>query len=89
VPTVVALREKIEEIRQAELKKTFASLTSASEEDRAAIDRLTAALVKKILHDPTVFLKESGHKDKKSLYVDVARRLFKLDERNNRKSKIE
>jgi glutamyl-tRNA reductase len=89
VPTVVALREKIEEIRQAELKKTFASLTSASEEDRAAIDRLTAALVKKILHDPTVFLKESGHKDKKSLYVDIARRLFKLDERNNRESKIE
>jgi glutamyl-tRNA reductase len=89
VPTVVSLREKVEEIRQAELKKTFASLTSASEEDKAAIDRLTAALVNKILHDPTVFLKESGHRDKKSLYVDVVRRLFKLDERNNRESQKE
>jgi glutamyl-tRNA reductase len=86
VPTVVQLREKVEALRQAELKKTFSSLTSASEKDRAAIDRLTAALVKKILHDPTVFLKESGHKDKKSLYVDVARKLFKLDEPNNRES---
>jgi glutamyl-tRNA reductase len=86
VPTVVSLREKVEEIRQAELKKTFASLTSASEDDKAAIDRLTAALVKKILHDPTVFLKESGHRDKKSLYLDIVRRLFKLDERNNRES---
>jgi glutamyl-tRNA reductase len=76
----------MEEIRQSELKKTFASLTSASKEDRAAIDRLTAALVKKILHDPTLFLKESGHKDKKSLYVDIARRLFKLDEGNDRES---
>jgi glutamyl-tRNA reductase len=83
VPTVVALREKVEGIRQAELKKTFASLTSASEDDQAAIDRMTAALVKKILHDPTLFLKESGHKDKKSLYVDITRRLFRLDERND------
>ncbi|MCK4390393.1 MAG: glutamyl-tRNA reductase [Desulfobacterales bacterium] len=88
VPTIVALREKVEEIRQLELKKTLASLTSASEKDRAAIDRLTAALVNKILHDPTVFLKASGdkhkHKDKQSLYVNITRELFNLDERNNR-----
>ncbi|NVL90300.1 MAG: glutamyl-tRNA reductase [Desulfobacterales bacterium] len=83
VPTIVELREKIEEIRQTELKKTFGSLRSGSEEDRAAIDRLTAALVKKILHSPTLFLKQRGHKDKKSLYVDITRRLFNLDEPNN------
>lgn len=86
VPTVVALREKVETIRQAEMKKTFSSLSSATEEERAAIDRLTAALVKKILHHPTLFLKESGHKDKKSLYVDIARRLFNLDDQNNEES---
>jgi len=84
VPTIVALREKLEEIRQAEIKKTLACLTSASEEDRAAIDRLTVSLIKKILHDPTLFLKQSGHKDKKFLYVDIIRRLFNLDEPNNR-----
>ena len=79
-PTVIALRDKMEEIRQKELKKTFGSLSAASEEDRAAIDRLTAALVNKILHGPTVFLKQSAHKDEKSLYVDMTRRLFSLDE---------
>ena len=84
VPTIISLREKVEAIRQAELKKTFASLASASEEERAAIDRMTEALVKKILHDPTLFLKQSEQKDKKSLYVDIARRLFNLDEANNR-----
>ena len=86
VPTIVALRDKIEEIRQRELKKTLASLGSASEEDRAAIDRLTASLVNKMLHDPTVFLKQGGHKDTKSLYVDITRKLFNLDKRNNNKS---
>jgi glutamyl-tRNA reductase len=80
VPTIVDLRNKMEEIRQKELKKTFSALSSASEKDRAAIDRLTAALVKKILHDPTVFLKESGHQDEKSVHIDITRRLFSLDD---------
>jgi glutamyl-tRNA reductase len=79
VPTIVDLRNKMEGIRQKELKKTFSALSSASEEDRAAIDRLTAALVKKILHDPTVFLKESGYKDEKSVHIDITRRMFSLD----------
>jgi glutamyl-tRNA reductase len=70
----------MEELRQKELKKTFGSLSAASEEDRAAIDRLTAALVNKILHGPTVFLKQSANKDEKSLYVDMTRKLFSLDE---------
>ena len=80
VPTIVGLRDKMEEIRQRELKKTFGSLHSISEEDKVAIDRLTAALVNKILHDPTVFLKAKGHKDEKSLYLDITRRLFNLDD---------
>ena len=87
VPSLVALREKAEAIRQAELKKTFSSLKSASEEDRAAVDRLTAALVNKILHDPTLFLKERGHRDQKTLYVDIFRKLFKLDEPNSEDAK--
>jgi glutamyl-tRNA reductase len=80
VPTIVSLREKVEEIRQREMKKTFALLTSVSEEDRAAIDRMTTALVKKILHDPTIFLKHSGHKDNKAVHLDMTRKLFNLDE---------
>jgi glutamyl-tRNA reductase len=80
VPTVIALRDKMEEIRQKELKKTFGSLRASSEEDRAAIDRLTAALVNKILHGPTVFLKQSANKEEKALYVDMTRKLFSLDE---------
>ncbi len=80
VPTIVDLRNKMEGIRQKEMKKTFSALNSASEEDRAAIDRLTAALVKKILHDPTVFLKEGGDKNEKAVHIDITRRLFSLDE---------
>ncbi len=84
VPTIVDLRNKMEAIRQKELKKTFGALRSASEEDRAAIDRLTAALVKKMLHDPTVFLKQGSQKDEQALHIDITRRLFSLDELGER-----
>jgi glutamyl-tRNA reductase len=87
VPTIVGLREKMEQIRQRELKKTFASLKSASEQDRQAIDRLTGALVNKILHDPTQFLKQVGHKEDKARYLDMARRIFNLDAPKDDKTK--
>ena len=79
VPTIVGLREKMEELRQREVKKTFASLDTASEEDRAAIERLTTSLVNKILHDPTLFLKQVGRKEEKAFYLDITRRIFNLD----------
>jgi glutamyl-tRNA reductase len=79
VPTIVSLRDKMETIRRRELKKTFGYLHAMSEEDKAAIERLTAALVNKILHDPTVFLKQRGHDEQKSLCLDITRRLFNLD----------
>jgi len=82
VPTIVSLREKAEQIRQKELKKTFSSLPTLSEEDRSAIDKLTSSLVNKMLHDPTLFLKTNANCNDKALYIEMARRLFNLDGSN-------
>lgn len=81
VPTIVAIRQKLEDIRQAELKKTFSTLKTASPEDRKAIERLTISMINKIMHDPILFLKDCEHKENvRSLYIDVSRKLFNLDE---------
>jgi glutamyl-tRNA reductase len=80
VPTVVALRNKLEGIANTEIKKTVHSLQHISEQDLQAIDRMTHAMINKILHDPTTFLKQDGCHGDKSIYLDVARKLFKLDE---------
>ena len=45
-----------------------------------AINKMTDAMVNKILHDPTMLLKSSGRHQDKSVYLDVTRKLFKLDE---------
>jgi len=80
VPTIIALRSKMDIIARAEVEKTLQSMHHLSEADTRAIIRMTEALVSKILHDPTVFLKEKGHYGKNSNYVDIARKLFKLDD---------
>jgi len=79
VPTIVALRNKLDTIAQGELKKTFGSLNLAGDE-QAAIIRMTNALVKKILHDPTLLLKRDGCRGNRSVHLDLVRKLFNLDE---------
>ncbi|MDP2644341.1 MAG: glutamyl-tRNA reductase [Desulfobacterales bacterium] len=81
VSTIIALRNKMEAIAQAEFKKTIQSLGHLSEDDRRAIDRMTNAMLNKILHDPMLFLKQNGvHAAGKSVYIDYTRKLFNLDE---------
>ena len=82
VPTIVALRQKMDRIADAEMKKTLPSLPHLSERDRQAVERMARAMVKKMVHDPTVFLKGEGMQmhGNKSLYLDATRKLFKLDD---------
>jgi len=80
VPTIVSLREKAEEIREVEIRKTLGQLDSLSKEEIDAIEVLTQSVVKKLLHDPILFLKRTSTRTRKDLYLDVARKLFQLDE---------
>jgi len=73
------LRNKIEEIAKGEIKKTLQTLKHLSDDDYEAISRMTNAMINKILHDPTLLLKSNGHHQKKSVYLDVTRKLFRLD----------
>ena len=78
VPTIVDLRNKLESIAEAELKKTLQT-SKISEQEAEAIHRMAESLINKILHDPTLFLKQNGMREDKSFYIDTVRKLFKLD----------
>lgn len=80
VPTIVALREKMDTIAKVEIKKTIQSLNHLSDDDCRAIHRMADAMINKILHDPTLFLKRNGCHGDQSVYLDTTRKLFKLDE---------
>ena len=80
VPTIVALRKKMERIAEAEAQKTLQSLRHLSENDREAFNRMINAMINKIMHDPTMLLKGDAFHGSKSTYLDITRRLFKLDD---------
>jgi len=78
VPTIVALRRKLEEIRLGELKKSLdSSLKELSDRERKAVEDLTAAMINKILHDPLTRLKERSEEE--AIYHATLRELFQLD----------
>ncbi len=79
VPTIIALRKKMETILEAEIKKTFQS-NKMIEPEANALQKMTDSIINKVLHDPTVFLKKNGMRDHTTLYIDIVRKLFKLDE---------
>ncbi|SMC24530.1 glutamyl-tRNA reductase [Desulfacinum hydrothermale DSM 13146] len=80
VPTIIALRRKAEAIRQAELKRTLSQLPDLGEREREAIAVLTDSILKKMLHDPIVFLKHKSGRESKRLFVDFTQQLFNLNE---------
>jgi glutamyl-tRNA reductase len=79
VPTIIALRNKLESIAETELKKTLQS-SKIPESSTGAIQKMAGSLINKIMHDPTVFLKKDSMPGDKSKYIDTVRKLFKLDE---------
>ncbi|MBN1930371.1 MAG: glutamyl-tRNA reductase [Desulfobacterales bacterium] len=80
IPTIIDLRKKMENIAESEIKKTLHSLNHLSDDDCRAIYKMTNAFIKKVLHNPTFFLKSNGCHGNKSLYLDITRKLFKLDD---------
>jgi glutamyl-tRNA reductase len=78
-PTIVALRERAESIKQGELEKTMGRLAHLSPEDRGAIEGLASAIVNKLLHGSLVTLKAEADSAGSPMYVEAARRFFNLE----------
>ena len=80
VPTIAALRARAESIREAELAKALARLGPLSDRERETLDALTSAIVNKLLHQPTVQLKQRSADHDGRCYAPALRALFQLPE---------
>jgi glutamyl-tRNA reductase len=78
-PTLRALSEKVENLRQNELAKTLKKLKNLSEEEKEAIEILTQSLVQKLIYYPINFIKKSYHEEGKYA-ISLIRQIFELDE---------
>jgi glutamyl-tRNA reductase len=78
-PIVTALRERAEMLRNMELQRHAAKLEGLDPAARAVVDSVTRGLVNKLLHDPTVRLKDAAGSARGELYADALSDLFALE----------
>ena len=85
VPLITSIRDKAELMRNEEINRTIKKLESLDSPDTETLNEqlqlMTKSLVNKILHDPTIFLKESRDPSRQQ----IARDFFNLDGRNRRR----
>jgi len=80
VPTIVSLRRRVEEIRQAEMKRMRRMFGELTPDQEQALEALTHGLVNKILHTPFTELKHAALRPDRSEFIDVVRTIFHLQE---------
>jgi len=88
-PTIVALRNRFDEIRRSELDKTFSSWKDLPPDAQKRLEALTMAIMNKMLHPPTTALKQAGQGGRVDLYVDALRQLFDLEAAPEEKEELE
>ena len=77
-PLIESLRGKAEALRQSEVERALAAHADLGDDAREALERATAALVNKLLHQPTVALRSAAGKAKGDRLADSVRDLFDL-----------
>jgi glutamyl-tRNA reductase len=77
-PLVTELREHAEAIRCSELERMDTRLSELDDRQRAAVEALTKGIVAKLLHDPTVRLKDASGTAKGDRLAEALRDLFDL-----------
>ena len=78
VPLLVELRRRGDEIRRQEIEKVRSRLGPLTKEQEDALESATAAIVNKLLHAPTVALKDAARNGHEPEQVSLIRRLLGL-----------
>lgn len=81
VPTIVDLRQHVDGIREAELAWAMSKLQRLSDEERKVVLAFSQRLVSKILHEPTVRLKQHATGREAYRYTEAVRDLFGMEGR--------
>jgi glutamyl-tRNA reductase len=81
VPAIASLRARAEEIRSAELAKVDGRMSA---DERRTLESVTSQIVNKLLHLPTIRMKEAAVSADGAAYADAVRHLFGLEEEKKR-----
>ena len=79
-PMIVALRGRAEEVRLAELERFRQRLEGLDAAQLDAVEGLTRGILSKLLHDPSVALKDAAGSPKGDRLIGSLRELFALED---------
>lgn len=79
VPTIVALRQRFEAVRKAELERLEPKLSSLTPDARSRVEDVTRLIIEKLLLRPTEQLKRTDDRERVAQDADALTRLFDLD----------
>jgi glutamyl-tRNA reductase len=74
----VALRARVDDIKQAELDKTLGRLGNLSAPERKLVEAMASSIVNKLIHNTMVTLKTEVNSSEGAAFVEAARRFFSL-----------
>jgi glutamyl-tRNA reductase len=77
-PVIAALRARLESLRESELERRRAQLADLTEAEWEQVDAATRAALAKLLHEPTMLLKETAGSPRGERLVEALRILFDL-----------
>lgn len=80
VPTIVEIRKKADDIRKQEIEKTLKKISHLSEDDKQLLRQMSSSMINKILHKPTIKLKQKTQSEDGHVYLKAIRHLFHLDD---------
>jgi glutamyl-tRNA reductase len=80
VPTIRDLRTRGDGVRRSEVERLLRRMPHLSDADRGQIEAMTRAMLNKLLHTPTVRLREAAGNGRGAPALDTVRYLFELDD---------
>jgi glutamyl-tRNA reductase len=79
-PIITGLRAHVDDVRATELERHRAKLDALDPAARTAVEQLTRSIANKLLHEPTVRMKDAAGSARGALYADAIVELFGLPE---------
>lgn len=79
LPLIAMLRQRADSIAAREVEKTLRRMPHLTREDQEQIEAMTRSIVKKILHQPTITLRDRAGMPEAAEFASVTRNLFGLE----------
>ncbi len=75
-PIIAKVRHFADEIREYQLQKLFSQMPYLNEKEREHIDLAMRAIINKILHRPTMYIKDKAQSENSDMYIQIFEEMF-------------